>query len=105
MTSSPAFSTGAFFDEELENGLMYQGTYPFSLVMIDVNGLKLFNDAFGHKAGDMLLKRVAEVLQRRDERGRHHRPYRRGRVHHTASLYWLRICLAHDGKNCGFNGQ
>jgi len=32
--------------------------------MIDVNGLKLTNDAFGHAAGDKLLQKVAEVLKR-----------------------------------------
>ena len=52
-----------FFDEELKR-LDVPRNLPLSLVMIDVNGLKLFNDAFGHKAGDMLLKRVAVVLQR-----------------------------------------
>lgn len=30
--------------------------------MVDVNGLKLTNDAFGHEAGDLLLKSVAKVL-------------------------------------------
>ena len=37
---------------------------PLTLVMVDVNGLKLTNDAFGHKAGDMLLKKVANILKR-----------------------------------------
>ena len=32
--------------------------------MIDVNGLKLFNDAFGHNAGDELLEKVAGVLRK-----------------------------------------
>ncbi len=35
---------------------------PLAMIMIDVNGLKLTNDAFGHKAGDLLLKKVADVL-------------------------------------------
>jgi diguanylate cyclase (GGDEF)-like protein len=35
---------------------------PLSLVLIDVNGLKLANDAFGHLAGDELLKKVAAIL-------------------------------------------
>ena len=35
---------------------------PLTLLMIDVNGLKLTNDAFGHHAGDILLKRVADIL-------------------------------------------
>ena len=37
---------------------------PFTIVMADVNGLKLTNDAFGHKAGDALLKKVANALKK-----------------------------------------
>ena len=37
--------------------------YPLTLVIADVNGLKLTNDAFGHEAGDELLRKVAEVLK------------------------------------------
>lgn len=42
---------------------------PFSLMAIDVNGLKLTNDAFGHEVGDQLLIHVAELLKEvcRDE--------------------------------------
>jgi len=36
---------------------------PLGLMFIDVNGLKLTNDAFGHDKGDLLLKKVAEVLK------------------------------------------
>ncbi|WKY44060.1 PAS domain S-box protein [Eubacteriaceae bacterium ES2] len=36
---------------------------PISLVLIDVNGLKLTNDAFGHHAGDQLLQTVARILK------------------------------------------
>jgi PAS domain S-box-containing protein len=35
---------------------------PLTLVMADVNGLKLTNDAFGHKAGDLILEKVAGIL-------------------------------------------
>ena len=38
------------------------GNLPFTIAMLDVNGLKLTNDAFGHQVGDELLKRVASVL-------------------------------------------
>ena len=38
---------------------------PISLVLADVNGLKLVNDVFGHLAGDKLLKIVAKAF--RDE--------------------------------------
>lgn len=36
---------------------------PLSLVMIDVNGLKMTNDAFGHEMGDILLKTVGNHLK------------------------------------------
>ncbi len=38
--------------------------YPLTLVMADVNGLKLTNDAFGHVAGDALLSAFANLLKR-----------------------------------------
>ncbi|MBI2537269.1 MAG: GGDEF domain-containing protein [Gemmatimonadetes bacterium] len=36
---------------------------PFALLMIDVDHFKRYNDAFGHLAGDDVLKRVADALQ------------------------------------------
>ena len=36
---------------------------PLTLVLADVNGLKLTNDAFGHDAGDELLRKVAAVMK------------------------------------------
>lgn len=36
---------------------------PISVIMGDVNGLKVINDAFGHAAGDQLLKKAAETLK------------------------------------------
>ena len=51
-----------FFNEEIER--LNQEIYlPLSIVLIDVNGLKLINDAFGHKLGDLLLEKVAKVLK------------------------------------------
>ncbi len=35
---------------------------PISVVIGDLNGLKLINDAFGHKTGDQLLKEMAMLL-------------------------------------------
>ena len=36
---------------------------PLTLMVLDVNGLKLTNDAFGHVMGDKLLKTVADLLR------------------------------------------
>jgi diguanylate cyclase (GGDEF)-like protein len=38
--------------------------HPLSLVMIDVDNFKLFNDRFGHMAGDRALSAVANILSR-----------------------------------------
>jgi len=51
-----------FYEEELMR-LDTRRNLPLAIVMGDVNGLKLFNDSFGHTAGDALLKRVAQVMQ------------------------------------------
>ena len=37
---------------------------PLSVIFADINGLKMTNDIFGHDAGDELIKKSAEILQR-----------------------------------------
>ncbi|GAB4474129.1 MAG: sensor domain-containing diguanylate cyclase [Anaerolineales bacterium] len=37
---------------------------PVSVIVADVNGLKTVNDTYGHQAGDDLIRRAAEVLQK-----------------------------------------
>ncbi len=37
---------------------------PIAIVMGDVNGLKLVNDSFGHAAGDEILKKASEIIQK-----------------------------------------
>lgn len=39
--------------------------FPMSIMMLDLNGLKLINDAFGHLQGDLALQKVADVLAHR----------------------------------------
>jgi diguanylate cyclase (GGDEF)-like protein len=41
-----------------------QDELPVSLIMVDVDGFKAFNDRFGHIAGDRVLSAVAQVLQK-----------------------------------------
>ncbi|WP_411169095.1 PAS domain S-box protein [Clostridium sp. MB05] len=52
-----------FFEEELKR-LDTKSNLPITLVIIDVNGLKLTNDAFGHLEGDKLLQKVAKVIKK-----------------------------------------
>ena len=51
------------YEQELDR-LDDKTYYPLTLIMADVNGLKITNDVFGHSAGDELLQKVAEVLKR-----------------------------------------
>lgn len=52
-----------FFEEELRR-LDTERNLPISLIILDVNGLKTINDAFGHKAGDELLRKTGAILRR-----------------------------------------
>ncbi|HHY71439.1 MAG TPA: diguanylate cyclase [Thermoanaerobacterales bacterium] len=51
-----------FFEEELKR-LDTKRNLPISVIMVDLNGLKLANDAFGHDLGDKLLRKTAEILK------------------------------------------
>ncbi len=51
-----------YFEEQLKQ-LDVNECLPLSLLMLDVNGLKLTNDAFGHQVGDKLLKIVASTIK------------------------------------------
>jgi diguanylate cyclase (GGDEF)-like protein/PAS domain S-box-containing protein len=51
----------AFFEEELRR-LEKGRSFPVSLILCDLNGLKVVNDALGHERGDELLRRTAKVL-------------------------------------------
>ncbi len=53
----------AFFESEL-NRLDVPRQLPLSVVMADINGLKLINDAFGHQKGDRLLQKVSLLLKK-----------------------------------------
>jgi diguanylate cyclase (GGDEF)-like protein/PAS domain S-box-containing protein len=53
----------AFFEEELRR-LDTARRLPLSLIMGDVNGLKLVNDALGHELGDSLLVMMAGILKK-----------------------------------------
>lgn len=37
--------------------------FPLGIIMIDVNGLKIINDAYGHSVGDDVLIEISKVLQ------------------------------------------
>lgn len=51
-----------FYEEELKR-LDTERNLPLTLIMGDVDGLKLINDTFGHAKGDELLIKVAQALR------------------------------------------
>ncbi len=53
----------AFFEEELKR-LDTGRQLPLSLIVGDTNGIKLVNEAFGHRQGDELLTRAAGILKK-----------------------------------------
>ena len=52
-----------YLEEELKR-LDTERQLPLSIIMTDVNGLKLVNDSLGHQNGDRLLQHVAAVIRR-----------------------------------------
>ena len=61
--------TGLFnrraFQERLEDNILFslRATQPLSLLLIDVDFFKPYNDTFGHIEGDIALQRVSKILK------------------------------------------
>lgn len=51
-----------FLKEEIER-LDTERQLPISIIHVDLNGLKMINDTYGHEYGDKLLIKAAEVLE------------------------------------------
>ena len=52
----------AFFEAELKR-LNKKRQLPLTIVIADIDGLKLINDAFGHESGDKLIKKIAGIFK------------------------------------------
>ena len=50
-----------FFEEEIRR-LEAECASPVTVILCDVNGLKIINDSFGHMEGDELLRQAASVI-------------------------------------------
>lgn len=53
----------AYFEEEMQR-IDTKRHYPISVVICDVDGLKLINDTLGHEKGDELLKAAAGTIRK-----------------------------------------
>ncbi|MFO7887669.1 MAG: diguanylate cyclase [Eubacteriales bacterium] len=58
----------AFYEESIKK-LDTEDNLPFSLIISDVNGLKLTNDTLGHAAGDKVLIETTKLLSRHLKKG------------------------------------
>ncbi len=56
------FYNRRFFENKLVE-LDIKANLPLSIIICDINGLKLINDSFGHASGDKLLIKAAETIQ------------------------------------------
>ena len=54
-----------YFQDQMRMQLGQSMRYgaPFSLIIIDIDFFKKFNDTYGHQAGDAVLKQVAQLLK------------------------------------------
>ena len=70
------YNRGYFFKElnsEIQRSIRYGHT--FSIVFLDIDHFKEFNDTFGHLEGDRLLKELAGILRRNVGRRETNPPY------------------------------
>ena len=51
-----------YFSSEMEK-LDVEANYPLGVLMADLNGLKIFNDIYGHDSGDNALQAASQVLR------------------------------------------
>ncbi|MCJ7541154.1 MAG: diguanylate cyclase, partial [Desulfobacterales bacterium] len=53
----------SYFEEEIKR-MDTERQFPISIIIGDINGLKLVNDTFGHIEGDKLIKNIAKILKK-----------------------------------------
>jgi diguanylate cyclase (GGDEF)-like protein/PAS domain S-box-containing protein len=58
------FNTRHFYDRlKMEIGRAIRYDHPLSLMMMDVDNFKRYNDTYGHLEGDQVLRQLAEVIR------------------------------------------
>lgn len=60
------FLTGLYnrkYFEEAKGRMDREGYFPLAVMIADINGVRLINDAFGHAQGDQLIGDTAKIIQ------------------------------------------
>lgn len=51
-----------YFEEEM-NRLNNSRSLPLSIILVDINGMRIINDAFGYQEGDNLIRMASKILK------------------------------------------
>ncbi len=60
------FLTGLYnrkYFEEAKDRMDMEACCPLAIIVTDINGVRLINDAFGHAQGDRLIRETAKIIQ------------------------------------------
>jgi len=60
------FMTGVYnrnYFESMKEAVINEEELPVSIIMADINGVRLINDAFGHSEGDSLIVETAKIIK------------------------------------------
>ncbi|MDT9184621.1 GGDEF domain-containing protein [Limnospira sp. PMC 289.06] len=59
----------------MEHTLQSQKGQPISLILLDIDFFKPYNDNYGHLAGDLYLQRIAKAIEEAITACHQHKPY------------------------------